>query len=166
MTKEEFYTLAGVAFTPLEEFAARHDLHTKTATDHLCYKCGSQQEFETLRAMLEGESEYVHQAFISGRRIAYIKLKKPVETALGPAAFLELTDQKPNGTQRSGFDHIEMYPTGVSYEELVEHLQSRGEEVKKIVCPHHTTDEMTLVGGFLVKLEAEPLIEKIKREEM
>lgn len=162
---EDFYTGAQSLVAKFDAFAAKHTLHSIARADHLCYKCGSAEEFERIRAIFEQESEYLHQAIISKRRIAYIKLKKGVETALGSVLFLELSDQKPDNSQQGGFDHIEVYPTAMSYEEMVARLQSV-EEVVKVERPHHTTHDINMGEGFLFRCTHGPLIEKIKESEM
>jgi hypothetical protein len=166
MTIQEFYAGAAEAVKDVDAFARKHDLKDMAEADHICYKCGSTERFEQMRRMLEGESEYIHQAIISGRRIAYIRLKKSISTALGEITFLELSDQKQDGSQRDGFDHVEMFPVGISYDDLAAKLEGGGEVLKKVVRPHHTTYDLTLESGFLIRLEPDALIEKIKREEM
>ncbi|MEN9558638.1 MAG: hypothetical protein RL141_1007 [Candidatus Parcubacteria bacterium] len=133
--------------------------------DHVCYKCASAEEFERLRALFEHESDFIYQSIISGRRIAIIRFREPIVTPLGDITILELADQKPNGEQISGFDHIEIYPTEGSVEALAERLSSLL-VFEKIVRPHHTTYDAVLTGAFKVRLEQEPLVEKIKKEEM
>ncbi|MDP3958021.1 MAG: VOC family protein [bacterium] len=162
----DFYIGADDLVRRFNEFAERHALGAISRADHICYKCVSNGEFEALRALFEEESVYIYQSIISARRIAVIGLKRPVKTALGPISTLELSDQKPDGSQKSGFDHIEIYPTGISYEELASRIKKGGVEMKKVVRPHHTTIDIEIGDGYLVRLEGEPLIDKIKKEEM
>lgn len=165
MTLEEFYTHCQPQIALFDAFCNKHLLTGSLKPDHICYKCGSKESFEHTRALLEGASEYLYQSIISKRRIAYIKLKKPIETVLGSIYFVELSDQKPDGSQHDGFDHIEVYATGFSYDDMVEKLR-RSEEVIKVERPHHTTHDIDVGEGFLFRCTEEPLIEKIKREEM
>jgi len=134
--------------------------------DHLCYKCGDAVKFETLRTLFESQSQFVYQSIISNRRIAIIKFLKPIPTDLGDIWFLELSDQKPDNSQTSGFDHIEIYPIGGSLDMLAESLAKAGTPFTKVERPHHTTFDVEINGPFKVRLEEEPLIEKIMREEM
>ncbi len=134
--------------------------------DHLCFKCASSAEFESLRAMFEAESAFIYQSIISNRRIVIIKFLKPVTTILGDIWFLELSDQKPDKSQSSGFDHIEIFPTSGSLESLVEKIESTGQTLEKVVRPHHTTFDIAISGNFKVRLEPNALVEKIKVEEM
>jgi hypothetical protein len=85
---------------------------------------------------------------------------------LGDIWFLELSDQKPDGSQKSGFDHIEIYPTTGTVQDLANDLESKGVQLRKVERPHHTTIDGHLPGGFLIRLEPEALIEKIKTTEM
>lgn len=158
-------------FAASTEFVAAFDAWCTTyspaaSSDHICYKCGSSEEFETMRKMFETESVFIYQSIISKRRIAIVKFVSPIKTTLGEIWFLELSDQKPDGSQTSGFDHIEIYPKAGSMEQLAEALSEKGFALEKIERPHHTTFDGYLVGDFKVRLEPEALVEKIKREEM
>lgn len=163
-TIEDFYTGAASSIESFNRFAESHGLVGKTAPDHLCYKCGSKESFEAMREMFEWASEYTHQTIISGRRIAYIKLKKPIETVLGPIWFIELSDQKPDNSQTDSYDHIEVFGTAITYVEMVAQLE-KTEKVIKVERPHHTTHDID-IGGFLFRCTQGPLIEKIKTQEM
>ena len=138
----------------------------RVASDHIGYKCADSTEFESLRSLLEKESSFLYQSFISQRRISIIKLLHPLKTAYGEIGYLELSDQKPNGSQISGFDHIEVYPLEGTVEGLVQVLQREGVSFNRIERPHHTTYDSILIQGFSVRLEAGPLVEKIKAMEM
>jgi len=142
------------------------ELLQKTQADHIGYRCGDQKEFEELRALFENESAYLFQSIISGRRIAVIKLLHPLQSAIGEIRYLELADQKPDKSQVSGFDHIELYPRERTVEELVKDFSAAGFVFDKVERPHHTTYDHSLIEGFKVRLESEPLIEKIKTKEM
>lgn len=165
-------------FSSVERFLATADpfvqifnawcerMRPAATADHLCYKCSSSDEFESVRHILESSSSFVYQSIISERRIAIIKFLQPIPTALGPIWFLELSDQKPDGSQKSEFDHIEIYPTSGTMDELATLLESQGEIPEKIVRPHHTTYDIFLKESFKVRLEPDALVGKIKREEM
>ena len=148
------------------KFMTDNDADRIAQADHFCYKCATTEEFEHLRSLFEFESRFVFQSIISERRIAYIELSRPLETPFGPLKYLELSDQRKDGSQKGGFDHIELYPTKVSYDELVETFEKRGVKATKVVRPHHTTYDISLEGGFLIRLEKEALIDKIKAVEM
>lgn len=134
--------------------------------DHLCYKCGTSDVFVAIRNLFERPDSYQFQSFISGRRIAIIKLPRPIPTLLGNIWFLELSDQKPDGCQTSGFDHIELYPTHGTLEQMVALLAIRGIVINRSNHPHHQTYDIILKGGFRIRLEPESLIETIKRRDM
>lgn len=160
-----FYSQAREATEHFDLFFKKHAMVGLALADHICYKCGSTSEFEEVRAMLEKGAEYMHQAIISGRRIAYIKLTAPMPTGLGDVWFVELSDQKPDGSQHSGFEHIEVYPAGEgTYDSLLAQWRKNDEQVMHVERPHHVTDEVVLPSGLIVRLEPGPLIEKIKQE--
>lgn len=161
---EEFF--AG-SVASVEAFSAWSRKYSpKAKADHLCYKCGSSAEFEQIRALFELESEFIYQSIISKRRIAIIKFLVPLETPLGNISVLELSDQKPDNSQISGFDHIEIYPVEGTLEALVSDLEQKGVPFEKVVRPHHTTFDSVISDTFKVRFEDEPLLQKIKREEI
>ncbi len=164
-TLQDFYNEAQNLVTAFDAFSAKHSLVGRALPDHICYKCESAASFEEVRGMLENESDYIFQSIISGRRIAIVRLKQGIETTLGMINFLELADQKMDGSQSDGFDHIEVYPVGRTYEEMVREFEL-SETVIKVERPHHTTHDIALEGGFLFRCTQEPLIEKIRRSEM
>jgi predicted metalloenzyme YecM len=161
---ETFFRDAATAADAFDAWAKKASPSAKA--DHICYKCGSAMEFERLRAMFEASSAYVYQSVIAGRRIAIIKLTMPLATSLGDIWFLELSDQKPDGSQVSGFDHIEVYPLAGTMDELAAALAEKGTVFEKVVRPHHTTYDAKINGEFKVRLEPEQLIAKITAEEM
>lgn len=148
------------------QFSETHGLGNIARVDHLGYKCESSVQFEQIRAFLEPECVFIYQSYISGRRIAILKLKTPFETSLGSIEVLELSDQKPDGSQTAHFDHAEIYPVGMPYEEFAHRLEEKGVELEKTERPHHTTYDLVLGTDMKLKLTREPLSEKIKRDEM
>lgn len=166
MTLESFYKDAEDLIEKVNEFTRIFNVESKAIPDHICFKCDSKEVFESVRSMLEPESVFVYQSYISNRRIAVIKLKKVFETDLGPINTLELSDQKPDNSQATRFDHIELYPLEETYDAFVADLQEKGAKLEKVVRPHHTTYDVLLDDGYQLKLTRDQLIEKIKRNEM
>ncbi len=164
-TIDEFYLQSQKYVDLFNVFAKKHELIGLTKADHICYKCGSPTSFESLRTIFENNSEYIYQSLISKRRISIIKLKQSISTLLGEIHFVELSDQKPDQSQSDGFDHIEVYGTSISYDELVTTL-AKTEKVIKVQRPHHTTHDVKINEHFLFRCTQEPLITKIKHEEM
>jgi len=164
-TVEDFYSGASTLLERFNEFAHTHTLINEAVADHICYKCGSSESFEKMRAIFEMQSDYMYQSIISQRRIAYIRFKTPLPTSLGNIWYLELSDQKPDGSQCEGFDHIEVYSTRDAYVDMVEKLKTT-ETVVHVERPHHTTDDVDMGNGFLFRCSPGPLIEKIKADEI
>lgn len=164
-TIEEFYREAQKRIEEFNVFVEKHGLVGEAKADHICFKCASSESFESIRALFEHHSRFVYQSIISKRRISYIGFSTPLETSIGPIHYLELSDQKIDGSQKEGFDHIEVYPTAYSYEEMIKKLE-KTEKVIYIERPHHSTHDIDIGGGFLFRGTTEPLIEKIKQDEM
>lgn len=166
ITLEEFTKQAQEKIQFFNEWALKNQLSGKIIPDHFGYKCSSSEEFEQMRKLLEHESAFIYQSIISKRRIAIIKLINPLETNYGPLFFLELSDQKPDNSQRSGFDHLEFFPKTGSEQDLIKYLEGKNIQVKKVERPHHTTHDISLGESFIVRIEACSLIEKIVRQEV
>lgn len=166
MTPAEFFAPMHTIADQFKTWVQQYALEDKITADHFGYKCVSSEEFETHRAIFEKDSAYIYQSVIAGRRIAIIKLKKPIETICGPLYYFELSDQKPDGSQKSGFDHLEFFPKERSVEEAVEYLKNKGVPVTKVERPHHVTYDMPLTDTYKIRIEREGLIQKIVREEM
>lgn len=150
-----------------EAFDAWAKVYRPTAAaDHFCFKCGTMEEFERMRRMCEASSRYIYQSIISERRIAIIRFHEPIETALGKLFFLELSDQKPDGSQTSRFEHIEIYPTYGTAEELAASLTLDEIVFRPAGRAHHTTYDAQIAPACEVRIEPEPLIEKIMRDEI
>ncbi len=164
-TVESFFLMAEEKLKLFGTFATRY-LVGLCVPDHIGYKCNSAQEFESLRQLLEPKSFFVYQSYISARRIAVFKLQVPLYTTLGEIHFLELSDQKSDGSQVSGFDHIEVSPANQSFETVVDKLFSQNIQLQKSERPHHTTWDLALSENFKLRIEPEPLIQKIKQQEM
>lgn len=164
-TLDAFYDEAEKAVVIFDAFVEKHNLIGRAGADHICYKCGSSQEFEEIRKLFESESFYIHQAIISKRRIAYIKLKQGVQSALGKIKFLELSDQKPDSSQTSRFDHIEIFAVSRAYGEMVLEFE-KTEVVVRIERPHHSTHDIETTNGFIIRCTEGSLAEKIAKEEM
>lgn len=164
-TLEAFVASAQEKLKLFQNFASLY-LQGLCVPDHIGYKCNSAEEFESLRTLLEQESFFLYQSYISGRRITIFKLKVPFQTSFGDIHFLELADQKLDGSQHSGLDHLEVFPLHQTFENLVEKLLSQNISIAKVDRPHHVTWDISLSEDFKLRLESEPLIEKIKKQEM
>jgi len=161
----DFLSNSAPIIAAFNTFCRKHNLGTFAAADHLGFRCGSHATFLKVHAVFTEESTYIYQSIISGRPIAIIKLKHPLETLAGPLWFVELADQKPDGSQTEGFDHIEIVPIEMACGALKAKLETKGERVEQKIRPHHTTYDVQL-AGLVVRLEEEPLIQKVKRAEM
>ncbi len=162
----DFYSHARDLVSAFDSFVEKHSLQSRVKADHFCYKCSDAEIFESVRRILENESIFIYQSIISQRRIAIIKLKRGIETSAGILDVLELSDQKPDNSQKNSFDHVEIYPINETYEELISSVASNGEDIIEVKRPHHTTHDLALTEQFSLKFTRGPLIEKIKKEEM
>ncbi|RLI68185.1 MAG: hypothetical protein DRP02_13100 [Candidatus Gerdarchaeota archaeon] len=164
-TIKDFYAGACDTAKLFDEFVAKHGLSEIAKADHLCYKCDSSKVFLAMREFLEANSKWSYTSPIAGRRISVIRLNEPITTSLGDISIIELSDQKPDGSQTNRFDHIEIYSTSGDYEGLAQHLKDRGLNVNEVVRPHHTTYDVRVTDTFIVRLTEGPLADKIREEQ-
>lgn len=153
----------------LQEFNAfceQHGLIGKVQADHIGLKCSSNELYESQRKVFEHDSKFIYQSIISKRIISIVGLTHGLKTSVGSLNYLELSDQKPDGSQKDSIDHLEIIPVGISYQELVDDLTMKGVVLQEKIKPHHTTYDIVLASGFVIKLSREMLIDKIKRGEM
>jgi predicted metalloenzyme YecM len=162
---EKFSADAQRVIKLFNQFVFARQLDGKALPDHICYRCASSEEFEEIRFILEPHAEFLYQSLIAGRRIAYVKLRVPFKTRLGDIWFVELSDQKPDNSQTSGFQHIEIFSRSFSYEALVARFQSSSGAIAS-ARPHHQTFDVPITDTFQIRVEPGPLIEKIKTEEI
>jgi len=165
----DFYEKARQSVQQLEGFVSQYNLSGILKADHVSYKCDSSERFQDVLRIFTGDVKnyrWLHMEPISGRNTAVIRLSSPIETKIGNISLLELSDQKPDKSQENGFDHIEVYPTSTTYEVLVANLESRDVQIREIRRPHHTTHDIRLESGFIIRLTREPLAEKIRNEQM
>lgn len=162
-TAADFYQEAQKALALVDHFSRQQALPGLAVPDHLGYKCASSSNYLMLQDILGREAQWLYQSFISGRRISIVRTPQSIPSFLGPINLIELSDQKPDGSQRDGFDHIELYPT-INYNELLSILTKRKLPFHEVARPHHTTYDLRLADGFLVRLTRERLADKIRRE--
>jgi len=150
--------------------------------DHLSYKCREFREYDELRSRFEEYADgwsgcrFLHQTIISGRRVAVIGLVDPIPTPFGDLRVLELSEPKTMRAELQGFDHIEIYPTAGTVDDLAEALNTvRNRTVAtsfmrsyfaKKERPHHTTWDAKIVSvkygrEHILRLTDGPLVEKI-----
>jgi hypothetical protein len=110
---------------------------------------------------------HFNTSVISGREISVLEFSTPIFAFGKEVRVLELSDQKPDGSQKEGFDHIEILP-------IIEttHIDEAGKEhthVLKgiggriVVAPPDLL--MNKDGArYRVKIATMPLIERIERE--
>jgi len=164
---DEFLTTSTPYLNYCDQFISSHKLEEEVITDHICYKCESNEEYEHLRSLLEASpAKYIYQVNLSKRRVAYIGLKQSIQLKNGEIKFIELSDKKDGVEEVTGFHHVEIYPLKMSYENLVDLLKQRGEKAELKERPHHTTYDITLSNGFVIRLTDKPLIKKIAEEEL
>jgi len=164
MDYQDFIQSGAEAIAIFDKDTADFSFLNNTKPDHICYKCSDREEFEIIRQWFEENGQFIYQAKIAGRPIATIKFKEPLISKWGTISTFELSDQKPDGSQTSRWDHIEMKHMEDDYEGLVADATNHGLNVIEKIRPHHATHEVVLNGSIKLVFTREELIQKIKRE--
>lgn len=164
MNYEEFYKKGEAKVVSFNVYTSKYKEMVDGVADHICYKCSSKEEYEAIRSLFEDQGVSFWQSYISGRRIAVVQLPKEFHTHWGPIRYLELADQKPDGSQKSGWDHIEIRTW--YYDETIKCLLEAKKDVEEKVRPHHTTHQIILPNKFRFVFTNEMLVNKIRYKEM
>lgn len=169
---EDFAAFCASSIPPLNassRFIDAYGLRGVARIDHICFKCSSIKEFEHLRSVIERDppSAHLHQVFLAGRRVAYFGLRRGI-TVVGTEAvrYVELAEPKPSEGEQAGFHHVEVFPVGVSIEALLHRLEERGVRPRLKVRPHHTTHDLVLPSGLILRITQKPLIRTIAEREL
>lgn len=165
----DWQTFANDAISRVEtasNFLELYGLHDELYVDHICYKCGSHDEFVKMRAMLEPEAIYLYESWINGRLIAILRLKSPLVYKNTIMNYVELQDKKEGKEVVPGFTHIEFFSKTMMVKDVAEMLMQKGIEVVDDPTPHHPIYDISLAENFTLRLESGLVIEKIKKEEM
>lgn len=166
MTFKQFSKSLKSVLERFDTFVSSTALGDRAIADHVSFKCENREEYEHIRSILEQEGPYMYQSWISNRHVSIVKMHTPFSTALGDIKYIELGDQKPDNSQVSGFDHIEIYPKDGNYDALVDYLEGKRVQFTLIERPHHTTHDAVIFDAFKLRLTEEPILDKIKREQM
>lgn len=151
-----------------DQFIDQHNLKGRVIVDHICFKCRTSGEYDQIRTVLENDppSRYVYQVILAWRRVGYIGLREGIAIRNGSVACIELADKKPVLDDTPGFHHVEIFPVGMSYQELIGEMMDAGEDVVLKKRTHHTTHDIKLPGGFLIRFTDKPLIKHIVEREL
>lgn len=171
---EESFLVCYKSLDDFPDFINRDYFRLMFKADHIGYKCSVHEEYEVIKEFLLGDPNrgnvLIEEKMISGRLISFIKLG--MVDAKGSRSgifwYLELQDQKLDFSQQSGFDHYELVPYKISFKNVGNELRRLGFSAEIDEKPHHTTwlvDHPDAKPNHpKIKIAAEPLINKIKRE--
>ncbi len=136
--------------------------------DHFGYKCSSHEEYESIKKLfmpqsIEPMALWIHEYWLSGRRVSCISLKDPYIPMMALANkfyYLELQDQKPDGSQISGVDHVEIVLTKKEKDKVVFLCKEQGVPIQENAHPHHNTTDL-IFPGCTIKISLQPLVKTI-----
>lgn len=135
--------------------------------DHICYDCGDSGSYERMFEMLSPTYSHFDTSLIGGRKISVFTLTEPFFAYGREVSVLELCDQKPDGTQKEGFDHIEVLPVSNTIKDVgssMAHMRVVKEVQTRLAAPHLDICMDKGDKRLRIKITDVPLLEKIQRE--
>lgn len=138
---------------------------------HVGMNCGSTQEYEHIINILWEEKKIISQntSWINGRRISVVKFDTLTANDTG-FRYLEICDQKPDMSQKTLIDHVEIAYKGeqpFEWSGIYNFINEQNFKVEKITRTGYNKEifKVTLHDGFIVIFtQGEYLWKKIIQE--
>ncbi|XGC82015.1 VOC family protein [Bdellovibrio bacteriovorus] len=104
---EDFRSRGEQFFQSLIDALAALGLPTHLASDHLCFRVATTEEYQEYKTHLLNHGTLLTEAHVNGRPIATFKLHTPFKTKTHEIPLVELPAPKPGANYASGFEHAE-----------------------------------------------------------
>ena len=85
-----------------------------------------------------------------------------MQSLCGDISLLELFDQKPDGSQKAGFNHIEIHPKTGTLQGLVNRCRQQDITVHETRRERGKTYHVDIEGGFKVHFEWDSILARVK----
>ncbi len=92
--------------------------------DHICYRCISDEQYDSMKDVLSEHSQLLDESEIWWRRVSIRKLSEPFQTLWWDIPCVELSAPKSNNTHPEWREHIEI---------VVEDLEVFYEQYRKLI---------------------------------
>ena len=130
--------------------------------DHLCYRVGSEEEYQTKKSELEKLGNLLVESMVNGRLISTFKLHQAIAYKNRLIDVLELPAPKPDHAYKSGLEHVE-FVTKDALQKIVDRYPQYNFEVfgihKKI-----NADITLKLGEYCIRFHNHTLEDVIKKE--
>ncbi|MFC1722090.1 VOC family protein [Patescibacteria group bacterium] len=87
--------------------------------DHVAYQASSADDYGSVVKKLSSQGDLLQEPLIGGRRVAMIKLGKPIEHEGNKILALEVLEPKVGQVCESGWEHAE-YVIDISFDEMMQ----------------------------------------------
>lgn len=133
------------------------------AIDHICWRCESQDEYESMESNLLSMGTLFHKSIHNGRSISLIELSKPILFREQQISMIELPAPKEGKSYPSGFEHAEFVIPGDlgKFKNQYPNLPWNDNNVKKAINP----DIKLTLQGITVKFHPYTLAHVVKNLE-
>lgn len=132
--------------------------------DHLCYVCGTTEQYQLLFNDLSQRATLVSEEIISGKRVVYFRLHGRIESCIGDILYIELAEPNACDNKKSAFTHIEVYPADqkhiYSIVDVLTHNQDTFTFTGGVSSPQYDI-VIDQSSGFTLRIRERPFIEKI-----
>jgi predicted metalloenzyme YecM len=131
--------------------------------DHICYRVASDAAYEQRKGELLARGELLHEAMISGRRIAAVKLAAPIVYGERRIPLVELPAPKPGSPYAEGWEHAELV-IPESFTAFMSKYSGLAWDTSATSKPHNPELRLALDGGLAVKFHHASLEDVIRAE--
>lgn len=131
--------------------------------DHIAYSTSSTSEYETLLPTFLKDGELIKEAIISNRRVAIIKLKKPLQYNAQDISVVELIEPISGQKEMSGWEHAEFLVN--DYQTLLDTYPNLNWNTAHMNREHFSRVKLTLPSGLEVKFLDTPVLQSVAEEQ-
>lgn len=132
--------------------------------DHIAYSTNTSQEYEEALPKLLKHGNLVKEALISDRRVAVIKLDKPIGYKSHVIEVVELIEPKKRQNAMSGWEHVEFLVD--DYNIMLSSYQNFNWDTSHMNREHFSRLKLTLPSGREVKFLNTPVLLSVAEEKL
>lgn len=156
----EAHTFLGKLDSELAKYSINLD---GNQLDHLCYRAGSTQSYESLKKQFSEHGEILISSIIGGREITTFRLAKAIIYKGREISIIELPDVKRGRDYLEGFEHAEFVVTE-SFEKIIEKHEEINFDKSAVNKTHNPELRIKLARNMSIKLHHVALDKVIESE--
>lgn len=127
--------------------------------DHVAYSVSSGEKYDELLPSFLDKGKLVREAIVGGRRVAIVKLIKPLEYRSQNVDAVELIEPKQGETKENGWEHAEFLV--VDYDEILAKYPDLDWNLASKDRKEFSRIKLSLPGGLEVKFLMTPVLDEV-----